>query len=325
MAHTIGLAVVGCGHMARVHSLNARLIPSLDLRAFVDVDPDGARALRDQLGTGYATTDLDRALADPHVDAVLVATRWRLHASIAIAALRAGKHVLVEKPLAPTLEECQAIEAAADATGRKAMVAFNYRYAPLLWQARDIVGQPVVSAFQCMDRAWAPDYNSILDQACHSIDMLCGLHGGYPVGYQAAGGNYNGTQASVDSLVATLQFADGSVASLVQGDLGVNPHVSKWSLQLIGHERGVFVTDTFRRAQFWGCGVDELRLGSADQNTGPHGHRGHFPMLSAFADALIDGRPVPYPVSHGRAIMQIVLGLMSSAAQSTASREVALA
>ncbi|MDQ6670748.1 MAG: hypothetical protein M3069_08340 [Chloroflexota bacterium] len=74
-------------------------------------------------------------------------------------------------------------EQAALTAGRQAMVAFNYRYGPILWQARDIVGPPALSAFQCMDRTWAPDYNSIIDQACRSVDMLCGLHGGYPVRY----------------------------------------------------------------------------------------------------------------------------------------------
>lgn len=312
----VKLAVVGCGHMGSIHSSNAQHIPELETYAYVDTVIERAEEFKARFGGAYATSDLEVALSDPAVDAVIVTTRWKLHAPIATAALRAGKHVFIEKPLAPTIDESKQIEAAAKESGRQAMVAFNQRFAPIVNQARQIVGPPVMTTSQCMDRPWAPDYNSIIDQACHSIDTICFIHGAYPVGYSAVGGNYNGSDWPVDNLAAAFTFADGSVSSLVQGDLGVNPFTSKWSLQIVGHERGAFVDDRLRRARFWGCETDEVRIATHDGNLGPSGYMGHFEELRAFGQALATGGAVPVDVTHGRKIMEIVLGLMESAANS---------
>src|SRR5204863_8540924 len=83
-----------------------------------------------RFGFANCTTDVSALLSDPAIDAVLVLSRHGMHAAQSIAALRAGKHVFVEKPLAMELVQLEAIRAACESSGRLLMVGYNRRYAP---------------------------------------------------------------------------------------------------------------------------------------------------------------------------------------------------
>ena len=144
---------------------------------------------------GRVCTDLDSALSDPGVDAVYVATPVFLHAPQTIAALRAGKHVLCEKPVGMNYQEAAGMARAARETGKTLGIAYYRRMYPKLQRARELlergaVGRPVFAEINCHDwfqdedgrRAWLLDPKKsgggpLYDIASHRIDVLNFLFG----------------------------------------------------------------------------------------------------------------------------------------------------
>ncbi|WFR82692.1 Gfo/Idh/MocA family oxidoreductase [Arthrobacter sp. Y-9] len=145
----LGVAAIGYAFMGKAHSQAWRNVASFfDVPAFerkVLVGRDGAQVAEAAARFGWqeSATDWREVIARPDIDVVDICTPGWTHAEIAIAALEAGKHVLVEKPLSNTLEESRAmVEAAARAAGRgvKSMIGFNYRRVPALAYARHLIG-----------------------------------------------------------------------------------------------------------------------------------------------------------------------------------------
>ncbi|MER7347342.1 Gfo/Idh/MocA family oxidoreductase [Streptomyces aurantiacus] len=147
----LGVGMVGYAFMGAAHSQGWRTVGRVfdlpvDARLAAVCGRDGAavRAAADRLGWAAAETDWRALIARDDVDLVDICTPGDSHAEIAIAALDAGKHVLCEKPLANTVEEAEAMAAAAEraaARGQVAMVGFNYRRVPALALARRMVAE----------------------------------------------------------------------------------------------------------------------------------------------------------------------------------------
>jgi predicted dehydrogenase len=145
---TVGVGMIGYAFMGRVHSQAWRSVAAFfdvpvipRMRVISGRSKEATEAAAEQLGWEEAVTDWREVIGRPDVDIVDICTPGDTHAEIAIAALRAGKHVICEKPLANTVAEAQAmVQAAASATG-KSMVAFNYRRVPAVALARDLVAQ----------------------------------------------------------------------------------------------------------------------------------------------------------------------------------------
>ncbi|MDQ1436625.1 MAG: hypothetical protein QOK43_254 [Acidimicrobiaceae bacterium] len=125
------LGLIGCGGMASVHAARfAAAGERLQVTAVVDVIEDKARQVADELGRGVRVSTDYREILD-HVDAVLVATPHHLHHEIGLTCLDAGKHVLMEKPLANTEAQCVDLIDAAERADRMLMVAYPMRFHPL--------------------------------------------------------------------------------------------------------------------------------------------------------------------------------------------------
>lgn len=151
----IGVGLIGTGFMGKAHALawrNARAVmgdlPQADLVVLCDTPRDKAAAHADQFGFARATDDWRALMADPAVTAVSITTPNRLHHDMAIAALAAGKHVWCEKPLALTMAQAEAMEAAARASGKVTLVGYNYLRNPAVTHAARLVaggaiGRPV--------------------------------------------------------------------------------------------------------------------------------------------------------------------------------------
>jgi predicted dehydrogenase len=145
---TVGVGMIGYAFMGRVHSQAWRSVAAFfdvpvvpRMRVIAGRSKESTEAAAEQMGWEEAVTDWREVIGRPDVDIVDICTPGDTHAEIAIAALRAGKHVICEKPLANTVAEAQAmVQAAASATG-KSMVAFNYRRVPAVALARDLVAQ----------------------------------------------------------------------------------------------------------------------------------------------------------------------------------------
>jgi UDP-N-acetyl-2-amino-2-deoxyglucuronate dehydrogenase len=229
----IGTAIIGPGKVAHTH---AQALATIQGSRFVAVGgrtPPRTQAFADQYGVA-AYTDLHELLHDPAVDAIIICTPHPQHAAQAIAALEAGMHVLVEKPLATTVADCDRMIAAARANNVTLGVISQRRlYAPVRRMKNAIdagkIGKPVLATvsvlgwrsaeYYAMDPwrgTWDGEGGGVLvNQAVHQLDLLCWLMG--PVaevfGYHA---NLNHPTIEVeDTAIAVVRFANGALGSIV--------------------------------------------------------------------------------------------------------------
>src|SRR6185295_5025876 len=137
---TLRYGLIGCGEIGK---LRAEGLRRSGRSLTVVSDLDTVRASQIAAGARVETQWRD-LITHPDVDAVIISTPPSLHAEMTIAALRAGKHVLCEKPLARTLEECQEMVKAAGETGSFLATGFNYRFYPSVLKARELVDSGII-------------------------------------------------------------------------------------------------------------------------------------------------------------------------------------
>jgi predicted dehydrogenase len=254
------LALIGCGGLGRVHAQCVAQIEGANFVAYADTNESAARSCLDAFGGEYSTTDVERLWNDASLDAVYLCTRHDSHAPLAMAAARAGKHILVEKPLALNLEGCEAIAAEVERSGVFLMPAFKMRYYPLLQRAHEFIPQPQVLVGQMMDARWADGIwpqdpvqggANVHSQGCHTTDILRYLAGSEPRVLWAAGGTLTHPgHPCIDQCVASIQFENGHVASWIQGDAAEGPFTSKFFFELFGDGKSVQLYDRCKKATF---------------------------------------------------------------------------
>ena len=184
-----------------------------------------ARALGEQYGFAACSSETRSLIEADDIDALFILTRHDTHARLAAAALRAGKHVFVEKPLALSREELEEVRAAQQDSGCQLMVGFNRRYAPLAIEMKSFFGQRAqpLSISYCANVGYRPPEHwlhdplqgggVVLGEACHHIDFCNWFVGQAPVTVSARkleGGA--GDFIPDDNVHITLSYADGSLA-----------------------------------------------------------------------------------------------------------------
>ncbi len=141
---TIGIGIIGCGKIAQVrHIPEYADNPDAELRGFYDLNYERAHGLTEKYG-GKAFETVDKLIADPEIDAVSVCAANNAHAELTIKALRAGKHVLCEKPMAVTLEDCEMMVAEAKKAGKFLMIGHNQRLAKAHVWAKKLIGEGLI-------------------------------------------------------------------------------------------------------------------------------------------------------------------------------------
>jgi len=217
-----------------------------------------ARHLAQKFAFARATTDWRELLEDPRVGSVIIATPHNLHGPLTRAALEAGKHVLVEKPLCLTEAELEDIEAAYR-PGQRLMVGFNRRFAPLARKVKEwLAGRttPLVMVYRINagfipGEHWVHDPEvgggRLLGEVCHFIDFLhfmadCAAS---QVSVSAIGGE-GGKYRRDDNLALVLEFRDGSVGSIIYTAKGPKGF-SRERFEVFAEE-SVAVIEDFRRA-----------------------------------------------------------------------------
>jgi len=241
MPTTVNVAVIGLGGKGRSHAQNLATLPGVRIAALCDVDPETVARAQRQLGEAaagaYATADAVRIFADPSVDAVVIATQHDSHKALAVAAAQAKKHMLMEKPLALTIEQCQEIEQAVTTAGVQLLMGFQARHRHFVQLIKQRIPQPRVVVGEIIDPRWPDDFwavdpvkggGNVLSQGVHTFDLVCYLAGSAPVNVLARGGIVSHDPAvtpTVDTCLATIQFANGALASVVIGDFGPLPWV----------------------------------------------------------------------------------------------------
>ncbi len=188
---TMRVGVIGAGIMGADHAMTLqRTVSGAELTMVADVDLARARAVADSLPGVRASADGFAVIADDSVDAVIIASHDSTHAALAIAAVRAGKPVLCEKPLAPTVAECvdvvRAERAAVAETGVPLIsLGFMRRFDPGYVQLKQALGDGTIGTpllAHCISRgvssaSGATDESSVTGSAIHEFDVLPWLLG----------------------------------------------------------------------------------------------------------------------------------------------------
>lgn len=301
----IGIAIVGVGSFAATtHLPNIKKLAShFVLRAVVSKKGLTAKQFAAQYGAEYCTTQIEEVLKDPQVDAVIIATRHNLHAKFTLEALRAGKHVFVEKPLAITREELEEIKnffsLQSDVYKEKTpqlFVGFNRRFSPFSKRIHELtqnrrnpllIHYRVNAGYIPLDH-WTQKRDEgggrIIGETCHFLDLFQYWTGAKPMKISAnAIRPKTKNTIAADNFFTTIEYADGSVANLLYTALGSKDLPKEYAE--IYCDGKVLILDDFRRLEVKG-GIGGMK--SFTQN------KGHLAELEAFAETLKTGKaPMP--------------------------------
>ncbi|HVO45107.1 MAG TPA: Gfo/Idh/MocA family oxidoreductase, partial [Steroidobacteraceae bacterium] len=323
------LGVIGAGNYAARVLIPAFVRGAPRLIAIASNGGVTAAHLGRKFGFAEVSTDAAAVISDPRVNVVVIATRHDTHAALAAQALRAGKHVFVEKPLALTLDELEALEVAyavhnvqtahadrADQAsqasqagdvgqaGRRPllMVGFNRRFAPHVRRMKSLLQTlpgpksllVTVNAGAIPGSHWTQSVSEgggrLVGEGCHFIDLMRFLTGAPITGWQVAALGSPATGGfENDKVTVTLSFADGSVGTLHYLASG---HASfpKERVEVFCGGR-ILQLDNFRRLRGFGFGArGSLRLWRQD--------KGQEACVSAFLEAVRAGTPSPIPFAE---------------------------
>jgi predicted dehydrogenase len=217
----IGVAVIGAGYWGPNLVRNFQGSSSFHLRWLCDLDRARAEKVVGRYSTVQVTDALDDVLADPEVGAIAVATPAGTHLAVAMAALRAGKHVLVEKPLAVTAEEAASLVEEADRRGLSLMCDHTYCYTPTVLRIRDLVHSGALGEVQYIDSIRINlglvqrDIDVVWDLAPHDLSILDHVlpEGVRPVSVSAVGRDPIGAGRACLAYL-TLSLDNGSIAHI---------------------------------------------------------------------------------------------------------------
>jgi len=295
------LGVIGAGNHASRTLIPALAKTGARLKAIASSGGvSGTHAAR-KFGFEQTTTDTDALLADPEINAVVIATRHDSHARLVCQALKAGRHVFVEKPLAVDGEQLAQIESTYAAVQTEAgapilMVGFNRRFAPQVRRIRSLLQTAsgpkamvmTVNAGQVPPEDWTQDPEvgggRIIGEGCHFIDLLRFLVG-CPI-VAVAARPFSPRPGLADGASIVLGFADGSVGTV---HYLTNGHKSypKERLEVFSAGR-VLQLDNFRRLRGYGWpGFRRMNLWRQD--------KGHEACAAGFVEAVREGGPAGIP------------------------------
>jgi len=287
------LAIVGAGNHVKGALLPAlQAVKGATLAAVCTEKGINAKNLAEKVGAEFCTTDYREILADDTIDAVVIGTRHDTHADIVLAALEAGKHVFVEKPLCLTAEELDEIgrlyrEKAS--LGLQFMVGFNRRFSAHMEKAKAVFAdrrEPLVMHYRVNAGAVPPEHwiqdpqvggGRIVGEACHFVDYLQVLAGSEIVAVQAASIGHHASGITDDQASLTLSFADGSLGSILYSAAG-DRGLAKERCEAFGSGT-VVVMDDFLQSEIYRRGRKEVfKTRKVD--------KGFQPQMSAFLAAI---------------------------------------
>lgn len=249
----IGVAVIGVGLLGERHARVYTELLGARLTGVFDVTGERARRVASRFGV-RAYDDLDELLMAPEVQALSVATPDHLHLDLVLACLQAGKHVLVEKPLATDLSDARRMVSAARAAGRILMVNYSQRFVPEFnWAKQTIasggIGRPLIARSISSDTisvptemlSWAAATSPVFFMTSHHLDLVRWYFNDEPeeVFAYEVGGVLQGRGIPVhDGVEALVRFRQGAVASFHSSWIHPNtfPTVADVYLELVGSE-----------------------------------------------------------------------------------------
>jgi predicted dehydrogenase/threonine dehydrogenase-like Zn-dependent dehydrogenase len=308
----IGIVGIG-GFLKSTHLPNLRaLSDKYIVTAVVSKSGHNAADTARRVGATIIASDLTQVVADPDIDAFIITTRHNLHASMTIAALRAGKHVLCEKPLALTREELNEIRGFYDDLSDDhpvpiLLTGFNRRFSPYARRIKEILADrtnPLIINYRMCGAYTPPDHwihgpeggGRNLAEACHIYDFFNYITGARVAGVIATAIRPKSMYYSVrDNFIATVSFEDGSIATLTYTVMGSKDYPKEQCE--IYCDGKVLVLMDYQRLTISGSNVKGLKTPLQD--------KGHNQELVEFARSILHGTGWPIPLWQQIQAMEI--------------------
>lgn len=332
MTDTLRCAIVGTGAIAHAHAKAIAAYPHAQLVAVTDLSRDSATSFADEFGGPDVYDDLDALLTSEHPDVVHVCTPPVAHAGQSVAASRAGAHVIVEKPPAPSLEELDDMRSAAADAGRELVVVFQQRTGTAAAHVKRLLeegafGRPLIAQCQTLwfrDAAyfavpWRGKWETegggpTLGHAIHQIDLLAFLLGDWE-SVQARLWRLDRETQTEDASTATLTFANGAIASVVTS--AVSPRET--SSIRIDTQRATITVD-----HLYGHGHEHWRItpapgfeaeAAAWSLPDAEEPSSHDVLIRDVFDALRSGTPLPSVGTDPARSFELIAAIYASAAE----------
>lgn len=331
MSEQIRFGLIGCGrvsprHVQSIAELGARLVAVADV-----ITSRAERVAKEQHAEAYA--DYRRMLERQDIDVINICTPSGMHAQMTIEALQAGKHVIVEKPMALNLLDADRMIATAKSTGKKLGVVLQNRYNPPMQDLRRLVdqnrlgklllGNATVRWYRPQEYyedgwhgTWAMDGGALMNQSIHHIDALQWLMGEVESVF-AYTATLAHTMQAEDVGVAIIRFASGALG-VVEGSTVTYPENLEGSVALFGERGSVKVGGTaLNRKVFWkveGELEHERELLTRDQVDPPSVYGfSHKAVIADMLDALEHNREPRTNGPVARQSVALVLAMYESA------------
>ena len=237
---TLKIGLIGSGRAGMIHARNfAGRVPSCSVAVVCDAFAEAAYAAAKELGAGRVETDYKKVIADDDIDAVVIATPTKYHCEIAVAAAKAGKHILCEKPMAMTVEECDEMERAAKECGVILQIGFMRRFDSSFIAAKKMVDEGRIGDVvmvrsntrgPSIPKPWMYDISKsngpLAEVNSHDIDTLRWFTGSDFKTVFATAGNYRCPDAKkdfpdfYDNVTLSAKFENGCLG-MIDGAQGV--------------------------------------------------------------------------------------------------------
>jgi len=331
--------IVGCGGFGGAHILGLKNQKRARIVAVCDIDKEAVNKTVENFELEVDTyTDIDEMLEKSDIDAVVVATIDQAHREITVKALKAGKHVLCEKPMALTIDDCEAMVKAEDESGKKLMIGQICRMTPGFIEAKRLLDEGVIGELFYVESMYAHDYSSfgnkgtwrgdplrhiVIGGACHAIDLLRWIAGN-PTETTAYSNSKVLTDIPTDDCtVAIFRFPNDVIGKVFTSSGCKRPYTMR--TQLYGTKGTIVVDNTdnfitvYRERVVPGEKVLDGAFGREQENevmvrypivldnhnvTGEH---------TAFIDAVLNDKPVPTDGREGMATVKVCRAVIESA------------
>ncbi len=333
MKHTIHFGILGCGMISSAHADSIKAIPDAELVGVFDMSPDRCRNFAHTYGV-KAYASMDALLSDSDVDAVCICTPSGFHADNALRVIEAGKHVLIEKPLALNVDDCDRLIEAAAKYGVKASVMSQLRFAETTQMMKSLVDNGnlgrIVTADILMKYYRSPEYfaespwrgtwkhdggGALMNQGIHGIDLLLYIMGKANSVYGMARTLRHSIEVE-DTASAVVEFENGALG-VIQGTTSVSPGYPR-VLTISGTNGTVGITENrFTEWSIDGKEIPEgIQLGgeirSGARNPTDISSAGHRMQIEDFMDAIRNDREPMITLADGRRTIEMITAIYES-------------
>ncbi len=295
----LNVALIGAGGFAKgTHLPNLKKLSNLyNTYAIVDKIGSNAKAIAEQYGAYYATTDFRKALKDKNIDMAIITLPHNLHVEVAIKAAKAGKAIFCEKPMALNEKELQELVDTLKETKVPYLVGFNRRFSPFAKKIKEIIKNrenPMIIDYQ-MNAGFLPKDHWTqteagggrnIGEACHIYDLFTYFTESEIKKISAFSINPKTEKyLKNDNFVAGLKFKDGSVCNLIYTATGPEDY-PKEQMKIYFDGKIIFLND-YREMKIFGARIKGLKMKQ---------DKGHFKELQEFATSIQKGNGYPIPL-----------------------------